>query len=204
MGTLLLVRHCSTEASVEARYIGRASDPPLTRDGQAQAQVLAAFLYERHPTSIFVSPLRRARQTSAMLEKVAKKKATVLEELAEMDYGAWEGLTEEQIKARDPDLFLDWRNRPHDVGPPGGETVTQVAERAKKVLATIREADANGVSVAFGHKTLNRALLSLLTDIPLADYRRSVPQPVGCINIIEWTDSDAPVVRGVGLTGQFG
>lgn len=203
MGTLFLVRHCATEASSDGRYCG-SLDMTLTREGQAQAQVLAAFLFERRPTSIFSSPLKRAKQTAKPLTQVSKLPVQQLPELAESDFGDWEGLTEDGMKAADAELYARWRAAPQDVSPPGGETITQVAERARRALDTIRAADPDGVSIAVGHKTLNRVLLSLLEDLPLENYRRSVPQPVGAINIIEWTKDIAPRVRGVGLTGHFG
>lgn len=203
MGTLFLVRHCATEASSDGRYCG-SLDLTLTREGQAQAQVLAAFLVERRPTSVFSSPLKRARQTAKPLTQVSKLPVKELSELAESSFGEWEGMTAAEMEAADQELYERWRESPQDISPPGGETITQVAERARRALATIRKEDPNGVSVAIGHKTFNRVLLSLLEALPLENYRRSVPQPVGAINIIEWTGKDAPRVRGVGLTGHFG
>lgn len=202
MGTLFLVRHCATEASNDGRYCGRL-DLTLTREGQAQAQVLAAFLVERGPTSLFSSPLRRAKQTAKPLAQVSKIKPQELPDLSEIAFGDWEGFNEEKMRAADPELFEKWRQSPHEVAPPGGETITEVATRARAALDSIRTADPDGTSIAVGHKTLNRVLLSILSDLPLEDYRRSVPQPVGSINIIEWVGNGPPKVRGVGLTGHL-
>ncbi|MEL6544444.1 MAG: histidine phosphatase family protein, partial [Myxococcota bacterium] len=198
-----LVRHCATEASGDGRYCGRLNIG-LTREGQAQAQVLAAFLFERRPTSLFCSPLKRSMQTAKPLSKVSKLEAQPLEDMVEQDFGQWDGLTEAQMRERDSALVDQWRAAPQDVALPAGENITQVAERAKRVLKHIRSSDPDGVSCAVGHKTFNRVLISLLEELPLESYRRSVPQPVGAINIIEWDGRDAARVRGVGLTGHFG
>lgn len=203
MGTLFLVRHCATEASSDGRYCGRL-DLGLTREGQAQAQVLAAFLVERRPTTLFSSPLKRARQTAKPLSKVSKLQPQILDDMTEQDFGAWDGLTESQMRERDAEYFEQWRAAPQDIALPEGENITHVAERAKRVLEHIRKSDPNGVTCAVGHKTFNRVLISLLEDLPLESYRRSVPQPVGAINIITWEGREAPRVRGVGLTGHFG
>ncbi len=203
MGTLFLVRHCATEASSDGRYCGHL-DLGLTREGQAQAQVLAAFLFERRPSSLFTSPLKRARQTAKPLSKVAKLDVQVLDDMLEQDFGAWDGLTEAQMRERDAELYEQWRAAPQDVALPEGENITHVAERAKRVLEQIRKTDPNGVVCAIGHKTFNRVLISLLEDLPLESYRRSVPQPVGAINVIEWEGRGDARVRGVGLTGHFG
>ncbi|MEM6731195.1 MAG: histidine phosphatase family protein [Myxococcota bacterium] len=203
MGTLFLVRHCATEASSDGRYCGRL-DLSLTREGQAQAQVLAAFLVERRPTSLFSSPLKRAKQTAKPLAKVGRLTVQEIDDMAEMAFGQWEGLTGDEMKDRDAELYERWRNAPQAVSPPEGETVSDVAERSRRVLEHIRKTDPDGVSVAVGHKTFNRILISVLEELPLEGYRRSVPQPVGAINIIEWSGTGVPSVRGVGLTGHFG
>ncbi len=203
MGTLFLVRHCATEASTDGRYCGHL-DLTLTREGHAQAQVLAAFLVERRPTSLFVSPLQRAKQTAAPLADVSGLPVEQLDDMAELDFGAWDGLTEEEMRKDDAERLERWRANPEDVAPPRGETIRDVAQRACRALDHIQHKDPSGVSVAFAHKTFNRVLVSMLEDLPLQNYRRSVPQPVGSINIIDWRAGEQPRIRGVGLTGHIG
>lgn len=180
-----------------------ALDLELTREGQAQAQVLGAFMAEHRPSAIFTSPLLRARQTARPLAEATGLQAYELPKMVEVGFGRWEGLSVEEMEADDPVRYRQWRSTPQHVGPPEGETIDDVAARAQDALQTIIAREPRGVSVAIGHKTFNRVLVSLVGELPLKDYRRSVPQPVGCINVIGWEHGGKPQLRGVGLTGHF-
>ena len=97
-GHLVLLRHGQTVWSVSGQHTGR-TDIPLTPTGQDQARQAGARLLQVFPQGfapdhVFVSPLRRARQTAAL---AGYPQATVLDGLAEWDYGRAEGHTRQQI-----------------------------------------------------------------------------------------------------------
>jgi probable phosphoglycerate mutase len=144
---VVLVRHAETEWSRAGRHTGR-TDVPLTEEGRRAARALAPELAGRHFALVLASPLRRARETCELSGLGAL--ARVAPELLEWDYGDYEGLTTPQIRERRPDWSL-WRD-----GCPGGESPTQVGERADRALGQIGEA-AGDVAV-FSHGHLLRVL----------------------------------------------
>jgi probable phosphoglycerate mutase len=139
---LVLVRHGQTEWSAAGRHTGR-TDVPLTDEGEVQARALAPRLAQRSFARVLVSPRRRARDT-ARLAGVADQ-SEVDDDLAEWDYGDYEGRTSDEIHETDPGWTI-WR-----AGAPGGETPAQVAARADRVIARALAADGDVLLVAHGH-----------------------------------------------------
>ncbi len=125
-----LVRHGETEWSATGRHTGR-TDIALTAAGEAAARRLQARLEGLRVAAVWSSPSRRARQTCALAGFGAG--SVVDPDLAEWDYGAYEGLTTEQILARRPGwrLFRD--------GCPDGESVAEIGLRADRVVARLRQ-----------------------------------------------------------------
>lgn len=145
--SVILVRHGETEWSSTGRHTSR-TDVALTARGCEEARALAPRLAGIAFSLVLTSPRRRAR-TTCELAGVAPS-AEVTDELAEWDYGSYEGRTSEQIRAEVPEwtIFRD--------GAPAGETVDEVSARADRVLA--RSIAAGGVVVLFSHGHFLRVL----------------------------------------------
>ena len=165
MPELLLVRHGETEWSRTRRHTGR-TDIPLTEHGRAQATALRTVLAEREaldgpPSLVVTSPLIRARETARLAGLDAdqgRAPALVDEDLVEWDYGAYEGLTADEVSAS---LGRPWEIFTDGV-PPGdtpGEAVGHVAARARAVLRRVRPVlDDGGTVVLVAHGHLLRIL----------------------------------------------
>lgn len=145
---LWLVRHGETEWSASGQHTGR-TDLPLTAAGREQALALRPFLSGLRPALVLCSPRRRARDTA---ELAGLTVGAIDADLAEWDYGGYEGRTTEAIRAERPGWTL-WRD-----GVPGGETIEQVGERADRVLVRARGALAGGPVVLVSHGHLSRVL----------------------------------------------
>ncbi|WP_163509355.1 histidine phosphatase family protein [Fodinicola acaciae] len=145
MEQALLIRHGQTEWSATGRHTGR-TDVPLAAAGERQAArlrpLLDRLLDGRQPALVLSSPMARARRTAELAGLPAPR---VDDDLREMDYGAYEGLTTPQIAADVPG-FTVWT---HPL--PDGETLEQVGARADAVLARLAAADGVAVAVAHGH-----------------------------------------------------
>jgi broad specificity phosphatase PhoE len=153
---LLLIRHGATEWSEARRLQGRA-DPGLSPLGRAE--VLAWRLPEVWNDAPWLSsPLRRARETAALLTD-----APIATEprLIEMDWGAFEGRTLVDLRAEDPAGMAANEARGLDFRPPGGESPREVAERLRDLAAELAEARTPVIAVA--HKGILRAALALAT-----------------------------------------
>ncbi len=139
---LYLVRHGQTEWTRSRRHTGR-TDVALTRVGEDQARALGMELAGVEADRALASPMARAVDTARLAGFGARVQRT--DALREMDYGEYEGLTTPEIRAQRPgwDLFRD--------GCPGGETVADVAERVRPLLAAITDADETVVLFGHGH-----------------------------------------------------
>ncbi|MDJ1133306.1 histidine phosphatase family protein [Streptomyces iconiensis] len=144
---ILLVRHGQTEWSTTGQHTGR-TDIPLLDEGRSAAKVLGERLH-REPwnglpgVEVRTSPLSRARDTC---ELAGFGGAQEWDALMEWDYGAYEGLTSEQIRERNgPDWFI-W----HD-GVVDGEKLSEVAARADEVVRWARSAERDVLVFAHGH-----------------------------------------------------
>jgi len=146
-GELWLIRHGETEWSLSGAHTGR-TDLPLTAEGERKATALRTKLAGHHFALVLTSPLERARRTCELAGFGAS--AQIEPNLTEWDYGAYEGRTTDDIHRERPgwSLFRD--------GVPEGETIGQVAVRARAVIARALAAD--GKVALFGHGHILRIL----------------------------------------------
>lgn len=159
--SLWLVRHGETEWSASGRHTGR-TDVELTAAGEEQAKALLPMLAELSPALVLSSPRHRALRTA---ELAGMQIDGIDDDLAEWDYGSYEGRTTKQIRAEKPNWSL-WRD-----GVPatdGGETIESVSTRADRVLARARKALASGPVVLFAHGHISRVLGARWIDLPAA------------------------------------
>ena len=150
--TTLLLRHGQTALSVERRFAGRG-DIPLTDVGLEQAAAAAARLARRGNIDlVLTSPLLRARQTaSAVADAVGVPLAEDVD-LAETDFGSWEGLCFGEVMARWPDEMAAWM-ADADAAPPGGESFAAVAVRVDAALDRLVAAYQGQTVVVVSHVT---------------------------------------------------
>ncbi|WP_375404992.1 histidine phosphatase family protein [uncultured Amnibacterium sp.] len=155
---LVLVRHGETAWSRSGRHTG-VTDVPLTDEGERRARALRPVLADRDVALVLSSPRRRA-VTTAQLAGFADRLETT-EDLAEFDYGAYEGLTSDEIETIRPGWNL-WRH-----GAPDGETPAEVRVRVERVIARAQTVlDAGHDVLAFAHGHVLRALAAAWIDLP--------------------------------------
>ena len=156
---VVVVRHGETQWSLDGRHTGR-TDIPLTERGREQARRLAARLSRpseapadgppgsaeragRPFVRVLTSPLERALETCRLAG--FGDVAEICGDLAEWDYGAYEGKTMAEIHAQRPGWSL-W-----DDGPLGGETVKDEGRRVDRVIAGLRTLRGDSLLFAHGH-----------------------------------------------------
>ena len=139
---VVLVRHGETEWSKDGRHTG-TTDIPLTEHGRDEARQLRPVLHRWPFALVLSSPLQRALDTCRLAGY--GDQAQLRKELAEWDYGRYDGKTSKEIAAERPDWSL-WRD-----GGPGGETAADVARRVDRVIAEVRRVDGNALLFAHGH-----------------------------------------------------
>ncbi len=135
MTRILLVRHGRTEDAAARRYSGRR-DVPLDEYGREQARILAGRLAGEAIDLALTSDLARAVLTAGIILGGRPVSAVPDPRLREIDFGLWEGLTHEEILARDGEAYRRWLDDP--MAPiPSGECLPSMVER---VLGCLTEA----------------------------------------------------------------
>ncbi|MGV9297050.1 acid phosphatase [Amycolatopsis sp. NPDC003676] len=155
---LFLLRHGQTEWSSNGKHTGR-TDIPLTPAGEDQARAAGGTLRTLlgGPGLVLSSPRGRALRTA---ELAGLRVDEVTEDLAEWDYGDYEGVTTPEIRETVPDWTV-W-TRPI----PGGESAEDVQARADKVLDRARREIENGDVVLVGHGHFSRVLVARWLGLP--------------------------------------
>lgn len=143
MGEIVLIRHGQTEWSANGRHTSY-TDLDLTPTGEEQARAAGKRLQGRPFAAVISSPRRRALRTAELAGLTVTE---TTEDLAEWNYGEYEGVTTPVIHETRPGWSL-WSD-----GCPGGESPGQVAERLDRALARARGflADGDVALVAHGH-----------------------------------------------------
>lgn len=181
---LYLVRHGETEWSRSGRHTGR-TDIPLTEAGEAAARGVAGRLQGLAFAAVWSSPSLRARTTCALAGFGAG--AVIKDELAEWDYGAYEGITTKQILAERPgwQLFRD--------GCPQGEDAAQVGARADAVIEQFRQAV--GTVLVFSSSHFLRVLAARWIGLPPEGGSRFVLDTASLSVLGYEHDLTEPVIR---------
>ena len=136
MTQLVIARHGETDWNVGEVFRGRA-DVPLNGTGLAQAEALGHHLAGLDVEAVYSSPLKRAVDTALAVSMHHALEVTVTPELVDFDYGAWQGLTQQQVRERYPELHERWLKEPHLVAMPDGESLDDVARRARRRVDSV-------------------------------------------------------------------
>jgi probable phosphoglycerate mutase len=159
--TIVLVRHGQTEWSASGRHTS-TSEIPLTEHGREQARAMAPRLRDWKFAAVLTSPRVRARETCELAGLGDRAETTP--DLAEWDYGEYEGCTTAEIRTADP----GWTIFHGD--PPGGETAAEVGARADRLLAHV--AGIGGSVALFSHGHFLRVLGARWIGLPIRDGAR--------------------------------
>ncbi|MBV9290905.1 MAG: bifunctional RNase H/acid phosphatase, partial [Frankiales bacterium] len=162
--TTWLLRHGETPLSVEKRFSG-SGDPELTERGRQQAEAAAARLAAAGVTAVVTSPRQRAQQTAEAVAKACGVDLVVEPDLAETDFGVWEGRTFAEIADEWPAELAAWRADPA-IAPPGGESFLATFARVRAARARVVASHSGGTVVVVSHVTPIKAWVRDALDAP--------------------------------------
>jgi broad specificity phosphatase PhoE len=177
-----LVRHGQTEWARDGRHTGR-TDIPLTDAGRRQALDVRSKLEGHEFALVLSSPLSRSLDTARLAG--FGDVVEVEPNLAEWDYGAWEGLTTPQIR----ETIAGWTIWPN--GARDGETPAQVATRCDRVIARVRAA--GGDVLLFGHGHLLRVLTARWLELAPSEGRHFA-LATATVSVLGW-ERETPVIE---------
>jgi broad specificity phosphatase PhoE len=144
--------------------LGPTPDLPLSAEGRAAAAAYADFFRRKRFPAVWSSPMRRCRETAAALTGGAIP-IRLVPDLHELVYGAWEGLSFGEIRARFPELYAR-RATDMSLMPPGAEQVPDAARRGTEALRGILARTEGDVAVV-AHAALGRAVTWAASGRPL-------------------------------------
>lgn len=189
--TLVLVRHGETVGESSIRYHG-ANDVALSPHGIDQMRRVAETLRGETFERILTSTLQRSVTAAQIIAPY--RQADALPGFDEINFGAWEGLTIDEIEARDAAGFSRWRRDPARFTFPGGDSVVGFRQR---IVATF-DALAPTLparTLAVVHKGVISAILGHVRGEPI-DQPRTTAIDLGSIHRVE---SDAAGWRVVAV-----
>ncbi|KAA1416793.1 bifunctional RNase H/acid phosphatase [Nocardioides humilatus] len=193
--TLILVRHGVTPHTSGKRFSGGlgGDNPGLSEEGREQVRAAAVWLsgLKDKIDAVVASPVRRTRESA---EIIAAELGLPLEEepgFAEMEFGAWDGLTFLEVAEQHKESFEAWLGST-DSAPPGGESFRAVEERVLAGLARVLEQHAGRTVVVTSHVTPIKTLVAHVLKAPLDAVFRMELSPASVSVVSFFPDKSAP------------
>lgn len=165
---LLLARHGQTDWNLAGRFQGHG-DIPLNELGLKQAKAMKLRLENETIDFIYSSDLCRAVETARIISEETIQVQTD-SRLREVNFGDWEGLTYTEIQKKYPAELAAWEKDVFHNAPPGGETLEQLAGRAKVILTKLSTHQENRTILLVTHGGMIKVLICLALNLPVTMY----------------------------------
>lgn len=192
MTRIIIARHGETDWNVGEVFRGRL-DIGLNETGLAQAEALGQHLADFSVEAVYSSPLKRALDTAGAVTSHHSLNVSVAQGLVDFNYGTWQGLTHQEVKERHTELYHRWLAEPHLVTMPDGESLDDVAERARQVVETV-VASHEGTLVLVSHRVVNKVLICNLLGLDNSHFW-NIRQDVTGMTIFEYEDDRFVLTR---------
>jgi alpha-ribazole phosphatase len=180
-----LIRHGEPAARARNRCYGKL-DIGLSEAGRAQMNTAAACLREQ-PTILYCSPRSRATESAAILAKAMNCPVHEVPELAEIDFGDFEGLLYDEIAERYPDAYQQWMEHPTEVRFPNGECFAEMRDRVMTAFQLLL-AKHDGETIALvSHGGVNRIIIAWALQMPDHCLFR-LAQPYAAASLLEFVE----------------
>ena len=194
---IVLVRHAETEESARGRCYGRL-DVRLSQRGLQQAEALAASLAGLGLAAVYASPIARALDTARPIAAAHGLEPSVLDALAELDFGEVEGLRVDEMEAERPELFRAWMDDTAQVRFPGGEGLADLRGRVLPALVEIRARHERQAVAVVAHGGVIRVVLADALGLGDGALFR-LDQAEGGVSVVDWLDG-VPLLRVANAT----
>lgn len=170
---VFLARHGETEWNRMGRFQG-CRDIDLSEEGIVQAQYLSKRLNNNFDY-IYTSPLKRAVQTAEIIAAGKQIKPTIVNELREINFGEWEGLTLKEVSSNFPKEFKYWRNDKVEAPICGGDlSIKNASKRAKNAVVEIAAKHKGSKILIVAHGGIIKAGLIGIFDWDMTMYHKII------------------------------
>ncbi|MFI8227933.1 bifunctional RNase H/acid phosphatase [Streptomyces sp. NPDC085900] len=193
--TFVLLRHGETPLTPQKRFSGSGgTNPALSEVGREQAERVGAALARRGTVqAIVASPLARTRETAAIVARHLGLEVSVEDEIRETDFGAWEGLTFGEVRARYPDDLNRWLADPTVEPSGGGESFAATATRIAAARDKLVAAYAGRTVLLVSHVTPIKTFIQLALGAPPESLFRMELSAASLSAVAYYADGNASV-----------
>lgn len=188
---ICIVRHGETDWNAERRIQGQI-DIPLNDTGRQQAIAAARGLADEAFAAIYSSDLKRAGDTAAAAAGLLNLPVQFEPGLRERHYGEFQGLTQDEIKARGD--YARYVNRDASFAFGNGESLSSFAERIKDTVNRLARRHVGQTVLLFAHGGVLDVIYRVATHRPL-ETRRDFPIPNAALNWLEIGNPDWQLVE---------
>ena len=165
--TFYILRHAHKEKGDYYNSRLRHQDEPISQEGRADSLKLWPYLCDKHISAIYISGYLRTRQTIEFVAEQLSLAPILDERLNEIDNGLIEGMTDEAIQERYPEVWRGFRERSADFRFPGGETGEEARKRIAEFLEEKRQIHTDENIVLVCHEGLIRMLACHILGLPV-------------------------------------
>lgn len=202
--TLVLVRHGRTHLTESKRISGRGGeDPKLSDLGRQDARKAAEAVSQignsgpwsfLSPISAIVaSPIQRTQDTAHIIANDLGLAVQTNDDIAEIDFGDWDGHTNDEVKEKWPTEFNAWQGA-WDVPAPGGESLAEFDARVLRGLSDIVKANEGKTVAVVSHVMPIRGMIRRAVEGGVAAYWATTISPCSITILRFWGDQAAEVV----------
>lgn len=179
----ILVRHGQTGWNKDERFRGRA-DIELDETGLRQAQLAAVHISEWEISSVYSSPLKRAKSTAQCIADKFGLSVITLDGLNDMNFGEWEGMLVSEVREKHAKVFNEWRYHPESFAVPGGESMDDVQRRVVNTVAELALKHEGQTIALVSHRVVCKVLLCHLLGLDNSHFWK-IAQDNTAVNAFE-------------------
>ena len=165
------VRHGETEWNVSRQLQGKQNSN-LTENGLKQADLTAKALKDTTFDVLYTSDLRRAKETAEIINRHHKLGIRIESSLAERNFGIMEGLTQEEIQQKYPEVYEGYMHRRETYEIPGGESLRFFYNRVTHALNIIVREHAAKRILIVTHGGVLDCMMRMIFNYPLSAPRQ--------------------------------
>lgn len=160
MGSIIFLRHGQAKNNTERVLAGRTPGVPLTGEGIDQAEKAAQFLAEMDVSTIYSSPIERAKNTAEIVARHNSLDMKLDDRLIELDMGKFTGMPYDEVFANHGNVFLKFYSSELEVAHSGIETFSEVKRRVLSMVGHVLENHPDQNVVLVTHMDPIKAMLS--------------------------------------------
>lgn len=197
MKKIIIIRHGAIDNKYRGRYIG-ATDVPLSEKGLEESAAIGKYIANINCDHIFASPMLRVKQTletALVPEKI--KNVEYMENLREINFGDWEGMTFEEINAKYPNQVNDWVGTLNKFGFPNGSNVKDFHNGIKLFKKTLVDSSGSSIMI-FAHGGVILALICSILGID-KDKMLAFKVDRGSITTLDLFENGCGILTGINI-----